>query len=72
MSSYSPDFIERNSAFLLSAIGIVAGCAGGLVAYLLKSRCTSLRCCCVECIRQPLTAQELEIVTAATSSREMA
>ncbi len=63
MSSYTPDFIERNAAFLLSALGIIAGCGGGLLAYMLKSRCSSIKCCCVECIRQPLTTQELEMVT---------
>ena len=53
-----PDFIERNGTWVLSMLGVVSTFFGGLFAYLLKSRCTSIKCCCMECQRNvaPLEA----------------
>ena len=66
--SYHPDFVERNGAWLLSLIGIVATCFTALLAYFLKSRCVSIRCWGVECVRDVLdlehvheSADQLEI-----------
>ena len=56
-----PDFLERNSAFLLSVFGILSGCLAGLTAYFLKSRCTKIKCFCVHCERDPLPADAIEI-----------
>ena len=50
----SQDFVQRNSAFLLSVFGILSGCVAGLTAYFLKSRCTKISCLCFHCERDPL------------------
>jgi H+/Cl- antiporter ClcA len=50
----TPDFVERNGAWLISVIGIFAGCVGAVFTYLLKSRCTEIGCGCVSCKRQVL------------------
>lgn len=51
---YSPDFIERNGAWLLSVFGIVSACVSGMFVYFLKSRCTRIACCGSECVRSPI------------------
>lgn len=60
-ATYDPDFIERNGAWLLSVMGIMSACIGGLLAYMIRSRCTKIKCCGLECDRQviDLTARDL-------------
>ena len=62
-----PDFLERNSAFLLSVFGILSGCFAGLTAYFLKSRCTSISCFCCKCERDPLPADAIQLESSQTS-----
>ena len=54
-----PDFLERNSAFLLSVFGILSACCAGMTAYLLKSRCTMIKCGCMSCEREPLPPENV-------------
>ena len=56
---YDPDFIERNGAWLLSVIGVLATCASGMLAYFLRSRCRRIRCCGVECERDVLNLERV-------------
>jgi hypothetical protein len=56
----SQDFVQRNSAFLLSVFGILSGCVAGLTAYFLKSRCTKISCLCFHCERDPLPPDAVE------------
>lgn len=60
--SYEPDFIERNGTWILSMVGVVGACASGILVYMLKSRCTKIKCCGVECDRDviDLTAADVE------------
>jgi hypothetical protein len=51
-----PDFVERNGAFLLSLVGMVGACISGLLAYFLRSRCRTIKCCGCECERDVLDA----------------
>ena len=51
---YSPDFIERNGAWLLTVLGIVSACVSATLVYFLKSRCRSIKCCGMECERDVL------------------
>lgn len=69
-SPYEPDFIERNGTWLLSVMGIVSACGGGLLAYMIRSRCTKIKCCGMECDRQPidLTATDLQAMENGNSS----
>lgn len=54
MTCYSPDFIERNGTFILSCVAAMAGCVSGVLVYFLKSRCTLIRGCGLECQRSVL------------------
>jgi len=49
--------IQENGSFLLTALGLLGGCASATSIYFLKSRCSHIKLCCglVDCIRQPLT-----------------
>lgn len=47
----SPDFIERNGAWLLTIIGVGSACLGTVLTYFLKSRCHKLKIGCLECDR---------------------
>lgn len=51
---YHPDFIERNGAWLLTVFGILGACVSGMFVYFLKSRCSSIKCCGMECQRDVL------------------
>ena len=48
---YNPDFIERNGTWLLTMVTAVGACVSGLLVYMLKSRCTHIKCFCIECDR---------------------
>ncbi len=58
-----PDFLERNGTFLLTALGLMGGCVGSMMVYFLKSRCSEIKLCwgCVNCIRQPLPVDMIEV-----------
>jgi hypothetical protein len=53
-NGYDPDFVERNGAWLLSVLGIIGTCISGILVYMLKSRCSSIKCCGIECQRDVL------------------
>jgi hypothetical protein len=63
MTSYSPDFIERNGTWLITVLGISATCLGGVLTYFLRSRCTEISCCGLKCVREPvpLTAEQVGV-----------
>ena len=58
-----PDFLEKHSTFLLTLTGAVSTLIGVIFTYFLKSRCTTVSCCCASCNREPLevTADEAQI-----------
>lgn len=57
------DWLEKNSTFLLTLFGMVGGCAGSMMVYFLKSRCSEIKLCwgAVSCIRTPLPADMIEV-----------
>ncbi len=59
------DFIERNGTWLLTVIGLVTGCFGGMLTYFLKSRCRRIACMGLECERDVLVIDpgNVEVVT---------
>ena len=65
-----PDFIQRNGAFLLTMAGIMSTCGGAVIWYLLRSRCTEIKCCGCSIKRDPLDAAEFGDVGKAPSSSE--
>lgn len=46
-----PDFVEKNGTWLLTVFGIGTGLIGSVLAYMLKSRCSKIKCCGLECDR---------------------
>ena len=56
---YEPDFVERNGAWLLSVLGVATACVSGMLAYFLKSRCSRIRCCGMECERDVLNLERV-------------
>jgi hypothetical protein len=57
-----PDFIERNGAWIVTVTGMWAACIGGVLTYFLKSRCSRIRCCGVECNRSVLNNLETQTI----------
>ena len=54
----SEDMIVSES-FIIACIGIACGALGGVLTCALRSRCSKIKCCCIECDRQVLTAAEM-------------
>ena len=67
MSSYQPDFIERNGTWVLSVLGVCVSCLGAVLSYMLKSRCTKLKCCGFEIERDVLELGEVNSSVASNS-----
>ena len=57
------DFLERNAAFFLSIAAMVGGCFGALLQYLRASRCSTIKCCGLECERDPLPPDQATLDT---------
>lgn len=56
-SGYNPDFVERNGAWILSVLGIFGAAVSAMLVYMLKSRCSYIKCCGVECERDVLNLE---------------
>ncbi len=54
-------FLEKNGAFLITMIGIIAGAVAMLLTYFLKSRCKHIKCCGLECTRDVLQLDAKDI-----------
>lgn len=54
-------FIESNGGWLITFLGVVSSCLGGLCVYMIKSRCTDVNLCCglIACQREPLDSMQL-------------
>ena len=60
--SESSEFVQRNSAFLLTAFGLLGGAIAMCLSCVLKSRCSRIKACCVECDRDVVSEAELRNV----------
>ena len=54
------DFVKENSDFLIIVIGAVGACCGGCLAFILKSRCTTIRCCGIIIERDVIPADRIQ------------
>jgi hypothetical protein len=59
-NGYSFDWV--NGTFILTLVGILGAGSAYCLTYFLKSRCTSIKCGCIECIRDPITEDHLNEV----------
>tara|TARA_R110000744_G_scaffold64750_1_gene133176 strand:+ start:467 stop:646 length:180 start_codon:yes stop_codon:yes gene_type:complete len=41
-------------SFILAVLGLIGGAGSAFLIYFLKSRCKTIKCCCVECERDVL------------------
>ena len=56
------NFIQTNEAFLLTIVASISGMLGLLLNTCIKSRCSAIKLCCIECVRQPIPIEELDNV----------
>lgn len=61
-----PDFLERNSAFLLTVFAGLTGLVGVCLTYFLKSRCKNISTPCLSCDRDVLALQPSQIEIASS------
>lgn len=52
-----------NGAFLLTILGICTGLCSGCLAFILKSRCSKIKCGCIEVQREVLSSDEMKNAT---------
>lgn len=52
-------FVELNSGFIITFFGMIGACVSGTLVYFLRSRCTRVKCFCLECIRQPISEENM-------------
>ena len=55
-------FIQTNEAFLLTIVATLSAMFGLLLNTCIKSRCTAIKFCCINCERQPIPVEELNNV----------
>lgn len=56
-----PDFLEKHSTFVLTAVGSLSALLGVIFSYCLKSRCTNIKTPCLSCDRVPLNPDDIAI-----------
>jgi hypothetical protein len=56
-NGYSWNWID--GGFILTLVGILGAGSAYCLTYFLKSRCTRIKCGCIECIRDPITESHL-------------
>jgi hypothetical protein len=58
-----------NGTFILTSMGMVGAGISYMLLFVLKSRCTNIKCCCISCDRTPLNDIELQTVSIETPPR---
>ena len=56
-----PSFIEKNSAFLLTVLGMVGGVVASMLTFCVKSRCTTIKCWGMECVRDVIKLDTADV-----------
>ena len=51
-----------SEGFILALFGGFVGFVGGILTCALKSRCSRIKCCCLECDREVLPPKDLNSV----------
>jgi Ni2+-binding GTPase involved in maturation of urease and hydrogenase len=58
-----------NGSFLITIFGMIGAGGTYILLFVLKSRCTNIKCCCISCDRTPLNIDELQTVSIETPPR---
>lgn len=70
MSSTTPIIVDTNGysynwidgGFVLTLVGLIGAGSAYCLTYFLKSRCTRIKCGCIECLREPISENQLNEV----------
>ena len=62
------NFIQSNEGFLLTIVASFSGMVGLLLNTCIKSRCSAIKFCGLECIRQPIPIEELNNVNVVSNT----
>ncbi len=65
------DFIQKNSAFLLSIVGILGVCGSAILRFILKSRCEEIKCCFCYIKRDVIPASQIEFSSPASAQNQV-
>ena len=57
-----------NGSFIIVILTMLGGCGAGILAFMLKSRCRSIKCCCLELERDVIPVSELNNIELGTAS----
>jgi len=68
MACPDSDWLEKHNAFLLTLIGGLGAGIGVLLSYFLKSRCSHIKFCCVDCDREVIDLRASDTEVTSTSS----
>jgi len=68
MGCPEPDIIEKHSAFILTLVGGLGAGIGVLLSYFLKSRCSHIKFCCIDCDREVIDLRASDTEVTSTSS----
>ena len=53
------EFVQINSGFILTVLGLISACLGSAGVCVLRSRCTTIKCCGIVCERSVLSEAAL-------------
>ena len=49
-----------SEGFILALVGIASASLGAFLTFIIRSRCSTIKCCCCEIQRKVLTPDEIE------------
>ena len=49
-----------SEGFILALVGIASASLGAFLTFIIRSRCSTIKCCCCEIQRKVLTVDEIE------------
>ncbi len=52
-----------SESFIITCVGIFCAALGGILTCALRSRCTKIKCFCIECDRQVISEAQLSRTT---------
>lgn len=55
-----PDWF--NGSFIVVILTMFGACGAGILTFLLKSRCRTIKCCCIECERDVIPVRDLNSI----------
>lgn len=61
MSDASLPTMAVSESFIIALVGIGSASLGAFLSFILKSRCSKIKCCGLECDRQVISAQDLNL-----------